>query len=77
VPVGLVEAEHERPRDPVGVHQLEELVVVPDHAVDVVTEVKMGVEDVGSGRQELPELPVPLLDEFQRPGARFHGAHSR
>ena len=56
VAVGLVEAEHEGPRDPVVVHQLEQLVVVADHAVDVVPEVEVGVEDVGAGRQQPPEL---------------------
>ena len=75
--VRLVQAEHERPRDPVGAHQLEQLVVVADHAVDVVPEVKVGVEDVGVDRQELPELPVPLFDQFERPGARVHPSHSR
>ena len=36
VAVGLVEAEHERARDPVLRHHLLEDVVVADHAVDVV-----------------------------------------
>jgi hypothetical protein len=59
------------------VRSFEQLVVVPDHAVDVVSEVQVGVEDVGARRQELPELLVPLVDKLERPGARFHRSHSR
>ena len=75
--IRLVQAEHERPRDPVRAHQVEQLAVVADHAVDVVPEVKVGVEDVGVDRQELLELPVPPFDQLERPGARVHPSHSR
>ena len=49
--VGLVEAEHERPGDAVGVEQPDELLVAPDHPVDVVAEVRVRVEDLQAGRQ--------------------------
>ena len=59
VPVGLVEAEHERPGDPVAAHQLLEPVVVADHPVDVVPEVQMGVEDVRPVGKQAAQLVVP------------------
>ena len=72
VPVGLVEAEHEGARDAVLGHQLLELLVVADHPVDVVTEMEVGVEDVGVGRQQSPQLVIPLLDQLERPRTRIH-----
>ena len=48
MPVGLVEAEHEAARDAVAVHHPLELLVVPDHPVDVVPEMGVRVEDVGA-----------------------------
>ena len=48
LPVGLVEAEHERPGDAVLVHAGEELVEAALHPVDVVPEVDVRVEDVGA-----------------------------
>ena len=74
VPVGLVEAEHERARDPVLGHQRLELVVVADHPVDVMSEVEMDVEDVGACRQKPLELRLPLFEELKRPGSRVHFA---
>ena len=66
--VGLVEAEHERARDPVLGHQLLELVVVADHAVDVGAEVEVRVEDVGARGQQLPDLVVvAALEQLERP----------
>ena len=65
MPVGLVEAEHERARDAVLGHQRLELVVVADHAVDVVAEVEVGVEDVRPGGQQLAQLGVVALDQLR------------
>ena len=49
MPVGLVQAEHEAARDAVPVHALFELLVAAGHAVDVVAEVRVRVEDLGAG----------------------------
>ena len=70
--VGLVEAEHEGPRDPVRRHHLVELLVVADHAVDVVTEVQVGVEDVGAVGDEQAHLGVVAVAERECSVARFH-----
>ena len=67
VAVGLVEAEHEGARDAVVVHQLEQLVVVADHAVDVVPEVQVRVEDVGACRQELAGAPGATVRPVRAP----------
>ena len=64
MPVGLVEAEHERARDRVLVHEREQLVVVADHAVDVVAEVEVRVEDLRALGQELPDLLVVPQDKL-------------
>ena len=66
MPVGLVEAEHERARDAVVAHQRLELVVVADHAVDVVAEVEVRVEDLGAVGQQPPDLVVVAADKLQR-----------
>ena len=53
VPVGLVEAEHEAARHPIPVHQVDQVVVAPDHAVDVLAEMHVGIEHLrpsGSSR---------------------------
>ena len=73
--VGLVEAEHERAaRCRTASDRLEQLVVVAAHAVDVVAEVDVRVEDVGALGQLLPQQVVVLGD--QRPFAleSVHGA---
>jgi hypothetical protein len=54
VAVGLVHAEHERPRDAVPVHHPEEIVELADHPVDVVAEVDVRVEDGRTSRQIPP-----------------------
>ena len=46
MPVGLVEAEHERAADAVLVHHREQLFGKAAHAVDVATEVDVRVEDL-------------------------------
>ena len=46
VAVGLVEAEHERARDPVALLALDELVEVADHAVHVRPQMDVRVEDL-------------------------------
>jgi hypothetical protein len=51
---GLVHAEHERSADSVALHHALELVVVADHPVDVVAEVKVRVEDRRVFRQLAP-----------------------
>ena len=65
MPVGLVEAEHERARDRVLVHQREQLVVVADHAVDVVAEMEVRVEDLRALGQQPPDLLVVPQDELE------------
>ena len=62
--IGLVEAEHEAARDPVLVHAADQVVVDPDHAVDVVPEVGVSVEDLGAVRQLAAQLLVPLRHQF-------------
>jgi hypothetical protein len=49
VSVGLVEAEEEGARDAVAIHDALELVVLPGHPVDVLSQMDMRVEDVGIG----------------------------
>ena len=61
MPVGLVEAEDEGPRDAVAVHRAEELLVASDHPVDVRAEVRVGVEDVQVGGQVGAQPLVPRL----------------
>jgi hypothetical protein len=63
VPVDLVHAEHETARDPVAVVDPLEVVVDPVHPVDVVTEVDVGVEDLGAFGQLAPELLVVTGDQ--------------
>ena len=58
--VGLVEAEHETAGDPVLVHPALEILVDPDHAVDVGAEMRVSVEDVGALGEFLAQLVVPL-----------------
>jgi hypothetical protein len=67
VTVGLVEAEHEGPRDPVVRHQLLEPVVVADHPVDVGAQMEMRVEDVGAGREHSADLGVVERRELECP----------
>ena len=66
VPVGLVHAEHVRPGDAVGVHDPEQLVEAALHAVDVVAEMRVDVEDVGAVRQLGAELVVPERAHLER-----------
>ena len=66
VAVGLVEAEHERPRDPVPRHDGLERVVVADHPVDVVSEVEVRVEDVRARREQALQLGVVELAQLER-----------
>ncbi len=73
MPVGLVEAEHERAGDPVCGHDPLERVVVADHPVDVVAEMEVRVEDVRAGRQEPLNFGVVFLDEF--PGRIERASH--
>jgi hypothetical protein len=48
VSVWLVEAEHEAAGDPVLVHPALEILVDPDHAVDVSAKMGVRVEDIGA-----------------------------
>ena len=75
--VGFVETEDEGARDAVAGHDLLEGVVVADHAVDVVAEVRVDVEDVDPRRQQAPQLLVPALHELERPRPFLHGLESR
>jgi len=72
VPVGLVEAEHEAARHPVPVHQLDQVVIPPDHAVDVLAEVNVGVEDLRIFGQLAPQLLVPPGEHLPCAVERLH-----
>ena len=71
MPVGLVHAEHEGARDAVALHDPLEVVVVPDHSVDVVAEVEVRVEDVRIFGELPPHLLVPLGDQLLSALKRF------
>ena len=66
VPVGLVHAEDVRPGHAVGVHDPEQLVEAALHAVDVVAEVRVHVEDLGALGKLLAQLRVPEGTERER-----------
>ena len=66
MPVGLVEAEHERAGDPVRTLDPEQLVEVAAHAVDVGAEMDVRVEDLGVLRQLCPHVVLEALDEALR-----------
>ena len=75
--VGLVEAEHERARDAVALHQRLELVVVADHPVDVVAEVEVRVEDLCALGDQAAQIAVVALEQLACPVAWLHGFESR
>ncbi len=64
MPIGLVETEDVAPRDPVPVHGRLELFEASGHPVDVVTEVRVRVEDVGACRQFGAELCLEARKEL-------------
>ena len=66
VAVDLVHAEHEAARDPVGLVDPLEVLVDPGHAVDVVAEVDVRVEDLGALRQLARQLVVVAGDQRLR-----------
>ena len=66
VAVGLVEAEHERARDSVRGHHPLARVVVADHAVYVVSQVQVRVEDVGARRDQALQLLVVRRAQLER-----------
>ena len=66
VPVGLVEAEHERAGDPVRPLDPEQLVEVPAHPVDVGAEMDVRVEELGVLRQLGAHDVLEALDEALR-----------
>ena len=72
MPVGLVEAEHERTADAVLVHHPEQLFRAAAHAVDVVAEVGVRVEDLASARKLAQELVLPRGEELVRSVERLH-----
>ena len=61
VPVGLVEAEDERAGDPVRALDLEQLVAVADHPVDVLAEMDVRVEERRPLRKLVARQPRVLL----------------
>ena len=63
VAVGLVEAEHERARDPVPLLPRDQLVEVADHPVDVGAEMDVRVEDLGARGQLRAHDRLEALDE--------------
>ena len=72
VPVGLVQAEEEAPRDPVPVERLLELLEPADAAVDVGAEVCVRVEDVHTGRHFGPQLDLECGEELAGALQRLH-----
>ena len=66
VTVDLVHAEHEAARDPVVLVGPLEVLVDPGHAVDVVTEVDVRVEDLGALGQLAHQLFVVAGDQRLR-----------
>ena len=66
VPVGLVEAEHERARDSVSLLARDQLVEVADHPVDVGAEMDVRVEDLGARGQLRAHDRLEALDERLR-----------
>ena len=66
VAVGLVHAEDVRPGHAVGVHDPEQLVEAALHAVDVVAEVRVHVEDLCALGKLLAQLRVPEGAERER-----------
>ena len=75
MPVGLVEAEHERARDAVRLLDPQQLVEIAAHAVDVEPEMDVRVEELGVRRQLRARELVEALDESQR--AAKHVLHER
>ncbi len=71
MPVRLVEAEHEAVGHPVLLRPADEVVVDPDHPVDVRAEMRVRVEDVGAVRKLATELVVPLRHQLLRFLERF------
>ena len=72
MPVGLVEAEHERAADAVLVHHPEQLVRPSAHSVDVVAEMDVRVEDLEVGGKLAQDLFPPGREEVARSVERFH-----
>ncbi len=66
--VGLVETEHESAGDAVALLDPDELVEVADHAVDVVAEVHVRVEDLGALGQLRAHVRLEALEQRLRPG---------
>ena len=67
VTVGLVEAEHERSRDPVPLLARDQLVEIADPPVDVGAEMDVRVEDLELLRKLLADQLLEALDERLRP----------
>ena len=70
--VGLVQAERERAREAVVAEHGRQLVVVADHAVDVVAEMRVRVEEDGAGRQLRPGERRVRGDQPLRTNERVH-----
>jgi hypothetical protein len=68
----LVEAEHEGALESKPVEHRRELVVAPDHAVDVVPEVRVDVEEVRVLRELAAELLLPGRDDRSGTLERCH-----
>ena len=72
VAIGLVQAEDVAAGHPIPVEHRLELLVPADHAVDVVAEVRVGVEDVRTGRHLGPQLGLEFGEELARAFQRLH-----
>ena len=66
--VGLVQAEHERARDPGALLDLQEAFEVAGHPVDVGTEMDVRVEDLDAVRQLRAHDRLEALEERLRAG---------
>src|SRR2546430_1436854 len=62
--VGLVEAEHVGARDSERIHRRDQLVVMADHPVDVVAEVRVRVEEIRACGQLVAQLGLEAGEQL-------------
>ena len=72
MPIGLVEAEHEGPGDPVPRLAGDQLVEVADPSVDVGAEMDVRVEDLEVVRKLVADQLLEALNEFLRAQKDVH-----
>ena len=69
--VRLVQAEHEAARDPVTVVDGHQIVVAAAEPVDVLAEMDVRVEDLGTFRKRREQHPRVVVDQCLRASERF------